>query len=474
MLKPSLTGGIAEAFKNDPRRTIAQSLLQTGTSGAPVAATGGYGVAEGLSRIVSALAGTLIEKKLAKKYGERQATANADLAKAFRPPAPTQEAPAPTPVEQAPAFVQNTPQNGATAGVGREVTALPLDVPPAPSASFLGSPIDDPNVKPKSLFGFRVDPITGKRKQHMGVDYPAPQGTPVKSLGGGEVIFAGRKGPNGNLVRVRHGDGTVSSYAHLASIGVKQGQILNGGEPLGAVGSTGRSTGPHLHLSVRDKEGGFIDPNTVLGKGIATPNNSNVSNTPAIEPLPQEAPLAPAPIAPKPISAVQSRRLAIANQLLESGNPDLIELAQQFQDKGLDEQFKSDGDFANRSSEVDKLVFSSQSDRYNASANNREQALEGARTDVRRNNFAVASQGREFSQQDRDREDRQAADVEKLGFDRQTSLMLARENNSADMQQTLATIAGRQATATEKAEAKKTAFLALLPAQKFLKQLARE
>jgi murein DD-endopeptidase MepM/ murein hydrolase activator NlpD len=96
---------------------------------------------------------------------------------------------------------------------------------------------------------------------HNGVDYAAPRGTPVGAIAGGTVLFVGKKGPNGNLVALKHTNGWQSYYAHLSKFaqGMKPGTTVKQGTVLGYVGSTGRSTGPHLHLGIKD-ERGFIDP----------------------------------------------------------------------------------------------------------------------------------------------------------------------------------------------------------------------
>ncbi len=102
-----------------------------------------------------------------------------------------------------------------------------------------------------SNFGYRRDPFTHRIRHHDGVDISAPYGTRVLSAGKGVVKFAGREGDYGNLVVIDHGDGVETAYAHLSRIFVKVGQKVEKGEEIGQVGSTGRSTGPHLHFEVR-------------------------------------------------------------------------------------------------------------------------------------------------------------------------------------------------------------------------------
>lgn len=114
-----------------------------------------------------------------------------------------------------------------------------------------------------SRFGWRFHPVLGSRSFHSGLDLAAPMGAPIGAARAGKVIFAGPKGPNGNLVQIDHGDGTVSSYAHNSKILVRVGQRVVQGEPIARVGSTGRSTGPHLHFEIR-RHGKLEDPKPLL------------------------------------------------------------------------------------------------------------------------------------------------------------------------------------------------------------------
>jgi len=115
-----------------------------------------------------------------------------------------------------------------------------------------------------SPFGMRADPFTGKQRMHQGVDIDAPEGTPVFPSLEGEVLFAGERGGYGRVVIVEHGDGLQTRYAHLKQVDVDAGEWLDGSRSLGTVGSSGRSTGPHLHMEVR-KDGVPMNPLTLLG-----------------------------------------------------------------------------------------------------------------------------------------------------------------------------------------------------------------
>ena len=110
-----------------------------------------------------------------------------------------------------------------------------------------------------SGYGERKDPIEGDVRFHAGVDIGAKTGTPVYAAGKGKVSFAGVAGGYGNLVMVDHGNGLQTRYAHLSKIEVKVGEVLEPGVLLGEVGSTGRSTGPHLHFEVR-RDGKAVSP----------------------------------------------------------------------------------------------------------------------------------------------------------------------------------------------------------------------
>lgn len=110
-----------------------------------------------------------------------------------------------------------------------------------------------------SRFGLRVHPITGQKKSHTGIDIASNQGTAVYASDGGSVTLAGWNGGYGNCIMIDHGNGYVTLYGHLSSISVSVGQTVSQGTTIGAVGSTGNSTGPHLHFEVL-KNGTRIDP----------------------------------------------------------------------------------------------------------------------------------------------------------------------------------------------------------------------
>lgn len=115
---------------------------------------------------------------------------------------------------------------------------------------------DTPSIYPvqgklTSDFGYRRNPFGGAGQFHPGQDIAAPTGTPIIAPADGEIIFSGRKGGYGNFVEIDHGNGIITRYAHMSRIDVTEKQQIKRGEEIGAVGSTGRSTGPHLHYEVK-------------------------------------------------------------------------------------------------------------------------------------------------------------------------------------------------------------------------------
>ncbi|QLF71423.1 M23 family metallopeptidase [Peteryoungia desertarenae] len=117
-----------------------------------------------------------------------------------------------------------------------------------------------------SRFGNRPDPFFGGLAMHAGLDFRAPTGTPILSTGAGTVITAGYSGGYGILVEIDHGHGLVTRYGHLSKAKVKKGDAITTGDLIGLSGSTGRSTGPHLHYEVR-RNGDAIDPLQFINAG---------------------------------------------------------------------------------------------------------------------------------------------------------------------------------------------------------------
>jgi murein DD-endopeptidase MepM/ murein hydrolase activator NlpD len=102
-----------------------------------------------------------------------------------------------------------------------------------------------------SEFGWREDPFTSGRVMHAGIDLAAPEGTQVVAPASGTVVYAGEDGGYGRMITIDHGRGITTNYGHLSRVLVKVGDTVSRGQHIGAVGNTGRSTGPHLHYEVR-------------------------------------------------------------------------------------------------------------------------------------------------------------------------------------------------------------------------------
>lgn len=124
-------------------------------------------------------------------------------------------------------------------------------------AAPLVTPVSAARVS--SSFGTRRDPFLGRRALHAGIDYPVVTGTPVVSAAAGTVLRAGRAGAYGLLVEIDHGNGHMTRYAHLSRVEVAAGQEIAASERVGLSGSTGRSTGPHLHYEIH-VDGTAVDP----------------------------------------------------------------------------------------------------------------------------------------------------------------------------------------------------------------------
>jgi murein DD-endopeptidase MepM/ murein hydrolase activator NlpD len=132
--------------------------------------------------------------------------------------------------------------------------------------AYLTSPVEFSRVT--SGFKMRMHPILKTWRAHLGTDFAAPTGTPVRTVGDGVVEFAGVQNGFGNVVFVKHRNQHVTVYAHLSRIDVRQGQSVEQGETLGAVGATGWATGPHLHFEFR-VNGVHQDPQTIVAQSEA-------------------------------------------------------------------------------------------------------------------------------------------------------------------------------------------------------------
>ncbi|UQX04062.1 transglycosylase family protein [Streptomyces sp. RerS4] len=148
-----------------------------------------------------------------------------------------------------------------------EQAAKPASPQQKPASGGFSAPVD-------GAIGtaYRVSGSSWSSGYHTGVDFPVPTGTSIKAVGSGTVESAGWAGAYGYQVVIRHSDGRYSQYAHLSALGVKAGQQVSGGQRIGRSGSTGNSSGPHLHFEMRSGPGygSDIDPLKYLrGKGVA-------------------------------------------------------------------------------------------------------------------------------------------------------------------------------------------------------------
>jgi murein DD-endopeptidase MepM/ murein hydrolase activator NlpD len=122
-------------------------------------------------------------------------------------------------------------------------------------------PIDGGELS--SPFGNRIDPLNGRGAFHAGLDFSAPQGTVIVAAAGGSVAYAGFRADYGWTVEIDHGNGLATRYAHASRLLVAAGALVMPGERIALVGSTGRSTGPHLHFEVL-RDGAQVNPRRYL------------------------------------------------------------------------------------------------------------------------------------------------------------------------------------------------------------------
>jgi murein DD-endopeptidase MepM/ murein hydrolase activator NlpD len=136
--------------------------------------------------------------------------------------------------------------------------------------TLLAVPVRKPligEIVTTSPFGIRMHPLLRRLAIHTGIDLRGDLGEPVRATATGKVTIAGRQGGYGNMVEISHGSGLVTRFGHLSEISVKLGQVVRIGEMVGRIGSTGRSTGPHLHYETR-ANGEAVDPQKFLSAGL--------------------------------------------------------------------------------------------------------------------------------------------------------------------------------------------------------------
>ncbi|MBC7918362.1 MAG: M23 family metallopeptidase [Rhodoferax sp.] len=149
-----------------------------------------------------------------------------------------------------------------------------------------------------SIFGWRIDPITGRSALHTGLDFPAEPGTPIYSAAGGVVVTQEFHPQYGSMVEVDHGNDLISRYAHASRVYVKKGDLIKRGQKIAEVGTTGRSTGPHLHFEVL-VQGVPQDPQKFLNAGRNLPAAQTAQAKLPVTATPSQAPasgILPAPV----------------------------------------------------------------------------------------------------------------------------------------------------------------------------------
>jgi murein DD-endopeptidase MepM/ murein hydrolase activator NlpD len=146
-------------------------------------------------------------------------------------------------------------------------TSAPVEVSvPAVRTIAFAAPIQGYAVN--SRFGLRRLSYERRARMHEGLDYAAPSGTPILAAADGRVLRTGTSSSYGRFVEIQHANGVTSFYAHMSRIGASEGDVVVAGDAIGLVGSTGRSTGAHLHFEIR-RNGQQINPENFLGQSFA-------------------------------------------------------------------------------------------------------------------------------------------------------------------------------------------------------------
>lgn len=164
----------------------------------------------------------------------------------------------------------DAPEAGSVAAAAAPLSATaPAPVEPAAADGSTDMTVTAGVVRPvpgpiTSGYGSRVHPVLGYTKMHDGVDFGAACGTPVKAAKAGTVVAVEYHPASGNRVKVDHGNGQITGYYHLQGFNVTKGQQVNAGDVVGFVGSTGRSTGCHLHFALMDEAGTYSNPMSIL------------------------------------------------------------------------------------------------------------------------------------------------------------------------------------------------------------------
>lgn len=153
------------------------------------------------------------------------------------------------------------------------------------------SPVPSANLG--SVFGWRVDPFTGRSALHTGLDFPSEPGTAIFAAAGGVVVTQEFHPQYGNMIEIDHGNELITRYAHSSRVFVKKGDLIKRGQKIAEVGTTGRSTGPHLHFEVL-VQGVPQDPQKFLSAGASLPQLQTAQSKPAVVVAPVAPVVAPA------------------------------------------------------------------------------------------------------------------------------------------------------------------------------------
>jgi len=461
MASPPVIPEIAKAYENDPRTLLARQALATGSSVAPVA-SGAYAWGDGIARALQAYLGKRQNDKQMERYGSDEQ----QLLELRRRRGETGLDGLPDTTAKVAAALGAPPPQANNVNPSLQLAPAPAQMPPVAAPSPVGMrtlpPMAAPTTPPITSQGQGVvftDPLAGRGRatsgfgaarpgrSHNGLDLADASGSPVGAAAEGTVIRAWNdtKNGGGNSVLVRHPDGSVTGYAHLGDIGVRRGDTVSAGQPLGTVGSTGRSTGSHLHFTYRDPSGKRVDPST-LKFGAPT---ELAGGPPAAAPQLADngVPVEPTPVAPQAQPATLSGRLRMAYQQLADANRYESSGAMEMLDKGLGEQGAFDEAAAGRRQDVANTGYQAALGRY---ANDR--------TQIRGQNFDEAQLGRQQGFEERQQTRSFAHDMERAGYDRNTALMLAQLNNDADWKRQQAQIEAARLTTEQKAEAKRLGF----------------
>jgi len=265
----------AMAERIEARQANLESLFATVTCPAAPASTGALAISPGLKLEPRAPTGILkgVSGRQDKLLGRLENVADpcADrLKSAFRQAGvdPSRFMPAPDPAMLTPPKTVGTTASEASFGLRLQALARTLSDMRTLEAATSRAPFAKPtNTSAQSSgFGLRTDPFTGRLAPHPGLDFPAPRLTPVFATAEGVVAYAGPRGTYGNIIEIDHGHGLRTRFAHLAALSVRVGQHVDSRQQIGAIGSTGRSTGPHLHYEVW-VDGQPKDPEAFLRAG---------------------------------------------------------------------------------------------------------------------------------------------------------------------------------------------------------------